>query len=207
MEREKIEAGFRLVLEGLGADADHPDLRDTPRRTAQAWAEELCAGLSEAPVALDTMPLPEGGPAGLVVLEGIPVKSMCAHHLLPFTGEAVVGYLPGDSICGLSRLSRVVNHFARRPQMQEFLTQQVAEYLERELRPRGVGVVVRGRHLCMELRGVNHPGVMTTTTLLGGLPGRRGAARGVHGAGRLRGGGAIRRPAAGPGWWPSCSGP
>lgn len=169
MDRDKIEAGFRLVLEGLGANPDHPDLRDTPRRTAEAWSEELCSGMSQTPVALDLMPLPEGGPSGLVVLERIPVKSLCAHHLLPFTGEAVVGYLPGDAICGLSRLSKVVNHFARRPQLQEYLTQQVAEYLERELQPRGVGVIVRATHFCMELRGVNHPGILTTTTLLGGL--------------------------------------
>jgi GTP cyclohydrolase I len=104
---------------------------------------------------------------GMVALNRIPVKSICAHHLLPFNGEATVAYLPKASICGLSKLSRVVNHFARRPQLQEHLTAEIAQFLQSQLDPQGVGVIVQASHSCMELRGVNHPGVMTTTTMLG----------------------------------------
>lgn len=167
MDLAKLEAGFRQVLEGLGVDMHHPQLRDTPRRTAEAWYEELCAGLRESDFSLEVFPVEEGYRTGMVALNRIPVKSICAHHLLPFHGEATVAYLPREHICGLSKLSRVVDHFARRPQMQEHLTHEVAQFLESQLQPLGVGVIVQASHQCMELRGVNHPGVMTTTTLLG----------------------------------------
>jgi GTP cyclohydrolase I len=169
MDLTKMEAGFRLVLEGLGVDGDHPQLLDTPARTAKAWVEELCAGYGEPAVEMEVFPVEEGSQGGLVALSRIPVKSVCAHHLLPFQGEATVAYIPGDHICGLSRLSRVVNHFARRLQMQETLTHQIARYLEENLQPIGVGVVIRAEHFCMQLRGVNHPGIMTTSSMLGAL--------------------------------------
>jgi GTP cyclohydrolase I len=169
MDLDKLIAGFRMVLEGLGVDMNHPQLRDTPRRTAEAWYEEICAGLRDPDFSLDVFAVEEGYETGLVALNRIPVKSLCAHHLLPFNGEATVAYMPRDNICGLSNLSRVVNHFARRPQLQENLTHEIATFLERQLQPLGVGVVVQASHSCMELRGVNHPGVMTTTTLLGAL--------------------------------------
>ena len=167
MDLAKLEAGFRLVLEGLEVDRTHPQLRDTPRRTAEAWYEEICSGLRETDFSLDVFPVEEGYQTGMVALNRIPVKSICAHHLLPFNGEATVAYLPQANICGLSHLSRVVNHFARRPQLQENLTHEIAHFLEGQLEPLGVGVIVQASHSCMELRGVNHPGVMTTTTLLG----------------------------------------
>jgi GTP cyclohydrolase I len=167
MDLEKLEAGFRQVLEGLGVDLSHPQLRDTPRRTAEAWFEEICAGLREPDFSLEVIPVEEGYQMGMVALNRIPVKSICAHHLLPFNGEATVAYLPKASICGLSKLSRVVNHFARRPQLQEHLTAEIAQFLQSQLDPQGVGVIVQASHSCMELRGVNHPGVMTTTTMLG----------------------------------------
>ncbi len=167
MDRAKLEEGFRKVLEGLGVDPAHPHLRDTPRRTAEAWFEEICAGLRDEDFALDVFSVEEGYQTGVVALNHIPVKSLCAHHLLPFNGEATVAYIPRDHICGLSKLSRVVNHFARRPQLQEHLTHEIAQFLEQELRPLGVAVLVQASHACMELRGVNHPGTMTTTTLLG----------------------------------------
>jgi GTP cyclohydrolase I len=169
MDPTKIERGFRQVLEGLGLDPNHPNLKETPRRTAEAWVTELCAGLTEPEPGMDLIPLEEGHRAGLIALDQIPVKSLCAHHLLPFVGQAVVAYIPRDAICGLSKLSRVVNHFARRPQLQEQLTQQVAEYLQKSLNPLGVGVLIRASHSCMEFRGVNHPGTMTTSMLLGAL--------------------------------------
>lgn len=167
MDPDKLEAGFRLVLEGLGVDRDSPHLKDTPRRTAEAWYEELCAGLREQDFELEVYPLEEGMQQGMIALSDIPVKSLCAHHLLPFYGKATVAYLPRDRFCGLSKLSRVVNHFARRPQVQEVLTHQIAEFLQTHLDPLGVGVIVQASHLCMEFRGVNHPGTMTTTALLG----------------------------------------
>jgi GTP cyclohydrolase I len=167
MDLAKLEAGFRMVLEGLGVDLLHPQLRDTPRRTAEAWYEEICAGLREPEFSLEVFPVEEGYQTGMVALNRIPVKSLCAHHLLPFNGEATVAYLPGETLCGLSKLSRVVNHFARRPQLQEHLTHEIAHCLHSQLAPRGVGVIVQASHSCMELRGVNHPGVMTTSTLLG----------------------------------------
>ena len=169
MDIDKIEAGFRQVMEGLGLNLDDPHLQDSPRRTAEAWHDELCAGLREPEYALTAYPMEEGMEQGLIALQNIPVKSICAHHLLPFAGHATVAYLPGDHFCGLSNLSRVVNHFARRPQLQEMLTGQVAKYLESRLAPRGVAVAIKASHYCMEVRGVNHSGIMTTTVLLGEL--------------------------------------
>lgn len=167
MDIDKIELGFRQVLEGLGLNLDDPHLKDSPRRTAEAWHDELCGGLRAPEYSLSVYPMEEGMQQGMIALENIPVKSICAHHLLPFVGQATVAYLPADHFCGLSNLSRVVDHFARRPQLQEILTGQVARYLEQSLAPRGVGVAIRASHFCMELRGVNHPGVMSTTFLLG----------------------------------------
>ena len=169
MNREKIEAGFRMVLEGLGVNPDHPLFRETSARTAESWAGELCAGLDAPGVDLEAMALEEGAQPGLVALNRIPVRSICAHHLLPFIGEATVGYVPGGLICGLSKLSRVVDHFARRPQLQENLTQQVARFLEAGLDAAGTAVMIRAEHCCMKMRGVNHSGTMTTTMMLGQL--------------------------------------
>lgn len=169
MDVPKIEAGFRMVLEGLGVNLADPHMKDTPRRTAEAWAGELCAGMHETRPDFDVFPLEEGQPTGLIALDRIPVKSICAHHLLPFVGEAVIAYIPGASLCGLSKLSRVVNHFARRLQLQEHLTHQIAGFLQQRLEPAGVGVLIRATHFCMEVRGVNHSGNMTTVALLGVL--------------------------------------
>jgi GTP cyclohydrolase I len=169
MNVDKIEAGFRLVLEGLGLDPNSPRLKDTPRRTALAWTEELCAGLGDEPLEFELFPVEEGYRAGLISLDRIPVKSLCAHHLLPFVGLAVVAYVPNGVFCGLSKLSRAVNHFARRPQMQEHLTHQVAEFLDKRLQPAGLGVAIQATHYCMEFRGVNHSGLMTTSSLQGSL--------------------------------------
>ena len=167
LDFDKMEAGFRQVLEGLGLAPDDPYFRDSPKRMARAWGEELCAGLREPELAFEVYPIEEGFQAGLIALQSIPVKSLCAHHFLPLAGHAVVGYLPDAHFCGLSSLSRVVDHFSRRPQLQENLTSQVAQFLARQLKARGVGVVVKASHYCMEFRGVNHEGLMTTSTLLG----------------------------------------
>ena len=167
MDVAKIEAGFRLVLEGLGVDTRNPHFNDTPQRTARAWAEELCVGLNDPDFKMQVFPIQDGYSPSMIVLQDIPVKSLCAHHLLPFVGKATVAYIPAKHLLGLSKLSRVVNHLARRPQVQENLTHEIAMFLQDHLQPQGIGVLVKASHFCMELRGVNHSGLMTTSTLLG----------------------------------------
>ena len=149
------------LLRALGADIDAPGLQDTPRRLADAYAELL----TPVPFEPTTFPNTDGYDE-LVVAGSIPFHSLCEHHLLPFTGVAHVGYLPGDRIIGLSKLARVVDLFARDLQVQERLTQQVADWLEEHLAPRGVGVVLEAEHLCMSLRGVQKPGARTVTSAL-----------------------------------------
>src|SRR3954467_9212045 len=152
-------------LDALGIAPDGPDLADTPRRMAGAYLEMV------TPRAFDLTTFPnDEGYDELVLARSIPVQSMCEHHMLPFVGVAHVGYLPRERIAGLSKLARVVELFARRPQVQERLTKQVADWLHDHLRPRGVGVVLEAEHLCISLRGVRSPGSTTvTSTLLGTL--------------------------------------
>src|SRR5215472_5791393 len=152
-------------LAALGVELDSEGLRGTPGRMARAYAELF----TPRPFNLTTFPNDEGYDE-LVLARAIPVRSVCEHHLLPFTGIAHVGYLPGPRILGLSKLARIVEHFARRPQVQERLTKQVADWLYAHLRPRGVGVVIEAEHTCMTLRGVQAAGSRTvTSTLLGTL--------------------------------------
>ncbi|MBE3011607.1 GTP cyclohydrolase I FolE [Microbispora sp. NEAU-D428] len=152
-------------LAALGISTDSESLRETPGRMARAYAELF----TPRPFDLTTFPNEEGYDE-LVLARAIPVRSVCEHHLLPFSGVAHVGYLPGDRILGLSKLARVVEHFARRPQVQERLTKQVADWIADRLRPAGVGVVIEAEHTCMTLRGVRAVGSTTvTSTLLGVL--------------------------------------
>jgi GTP cyclohydrolase IA len=153
-----------LLLSALGADLDEPGLRETPRRMAGALAELL------TPVAFEPTTFPnDEGYDELVVAGLIPFHSLCEHHLLPFHGVAHVGYLPGERIIGLSKLGRVVDLFARRLQVQERMTVQIAGWLQERLEPKGVGVVLEAEHLCMSLRGVVKPGTRTVTSALQGL--------------------------------------
>ncbi|WP_442790411.1 GTP cyclohydrolase I FolE [Nonomuraea sp. NBC_01738] len=152
------------LLKALGVDTDSESLRDTPARMARAYAELF----SPRPFELTTFPNDEGYDE-LVLVRSIPLRSVCEHHLLPFTGVAHVGYLPGERIVGLSKLARVVEHFACRPQVQERLTKQIADHLGERLDPRGVGVVIEADHTCMTLRGVQSPGSRTITSTLLGL--------------------------------------
>jgi GTP cyclohydrolase I len=152
------------LLRALGADLDAPGLRDTPRRVAAAYAELL----TPEPFTLTTFPNDEGYDE-LVVVRDIPFQSLCMHHLLPFHGVAHIAYLPAERIIGLSKLARVVEHFARDLQVQERLTKQVAGCIEDELQPKGVGVVLDAEHLCMSLRGVQKAGARTVTSALHGL--------------------------------------
>ena len=167
MNQDKMERGFRLLLEGLGFNPQEEAWAGSARRAASAWHDDLCAGLASGIPPLELMPLPMDFDNGLVRLDGIPVKSLCAHHLLPFHGSASIAYVPEKSLCGLSNLSKVLNHFARQPQFQEHLTGAVARHLMETLAPKGVGVRLQASHYCMTLRGVNHPGVLTTHSLLG----------------------------------------
>jgi len=160
---DAAEDAARAFLEALGVPCDTPGTEHSPRRMAEAYA----AMLTPRPFAMTTFPNDEGYDE-LVVLRSIPVQSLCEHHLLPFVGVAHVGYLPAGRILGLSKLARVVEMFARRPQVQERLTRQVADWIDAELAPRGVGVVVEAEHLCMTLRGVRAGGAMTTTSALSG---------------------------------------
>ena len=177
---ERAAADF---LQALGVSLDSESLRDTPRRMAQAYADLL----TPRDFNVTTFPNDEGYDE-LVLVRDIPIRSVCEHHLLPFVGVAHVGYLPGDRILGLSKLARVVELFAHGPQVQERLTKQIADWLDAQLRPRGVGVVVEAEHLCMTLRGVQAAGARTlTSTLLGALrenPGSRAEFLDLTGVGR-----------------------
>ncbi len=153
--------GDLLVALGQDPSADH--LLDTPRRVAAAYLELL----SPAPFRMTTFANEEGYDE-MVLARDIPFTSLCQHHLLPFTGRASVAYLPGERIVGLSKLARVVEMFARRLQVQERLTAQIADQLEDALAPRGVGVVLDAEHSCMSLRGVRATGARTTTSALRG---------------------------------------
>jgi len=150
-------------LTALGIDLDNESMSATPARIARAYAELF----TPRPFDLTTFPN-DAGYDELIIARSIPVHSVCEHHLLPFIGTAHVGYLPGDRILGLSKLARIVEHFARRPQVQERLTQQIANWLQEHVSPRGVGVVIQAEHLCMTLRGVHTPTATTITSALHG---------------------------------------
>ena len=159
-----VERAARELLRALGADLDAQALQDTPRRVADAYAELL----TPHPFRATTFPNDDAYD-GLIVARSIPFHSLCMHHLLPFHGTAHIGYLPRDRIIGLSKLGRVVELFARDLQIQERLTTQIAEWLEDELAPKGLGVVLEAEHLCMSLRGVQKLGAKTVTSALHGL--------------------------------------
>ncbi len=162
---EAAEAAAADFLTALGISLDSESLRGTPGRMARAYAELF----APRPFDLTTFPNDENYDE-LVLARAIPVRSVCEHHLLPFVGVAHVGYLPGERILGLSKLARIVEHFACRPQVQERLTKQVADWLCEQLNPKGVGVVIEAEHTCMTLRGVQASGASTvTSTLLGTL--------------------------------------
>jgi GTP cyclohydrolase IA len=159
---ERAAAAF---LTALGVATDTAATADTPARMARAYAEMLSPRSFELTTFANDEHYDE-----LVLARAIPVHSVCEHHMLPFLGTAHVGYLPGQRILGLSKLARVVELFARRPQVQERLTKQIADWLQTHLRPRGVGVVIEAEHLCMSARGVRTGGTCTiTSTLLGTL--------------------------------------
>jgi len=165
----RIEAAVREILIGIGEDPDREGLRDTPARVARAY-RELFAGLGGDPDEVLARTFSENHDE-LVLVRDIPMFSMCEHHLLPFHGLAHVAYLPGPDgrVTGLSKLARLVDLYARRPQVQERLTTQVADALDRALNARGVLVVIDAEHQCMSARGVRKPGSRTTTSAVRGI--------------------------------------
>lgn len=164
IDRTRAEHAVSELFEALGVDLTAPDLHDTPRRVAEMY-EEL---LTPMPFNPTTFPN-EDGYDELVLSKNIPFTSLCAHHALPFSGVAHVGYLPGERILGLSKLARTVHYFSHSLQVQERLTKQIADWLENELEPRGVGVVLEAEHLCMTIRGVQAAGSKTVTSTMYGL--------------------------------------
>jgi GTP cyclohydrolase IA len=163
---ERVAAAFRGFLETLGLDLADPNLAGTDLRVARAY-EEMLGGLRSAEPDVSTFPNTNRH-AGMVSVTDVPFYSICAHHFLPFFGTAHVGYVPHDRLVGLSKLARVVDFYARRPQLQENLTEEVATLLDERLAPAGLIVSLEARHLCMEMRGISKPGVTTRTTAVRG---------------------------------------
>ncbi len=177
MDSEKIEAGVRMILEGIGEDPDREGLVKTPHRVAKMY-EEIFSGMTEDPsVHFET--LFDEGHQEMVIVRDIPFCSMCEHHLVPFFGKAHIAYIPGEDgkICGLSKLARLVDAFAKRPQVQERLTSQIADFLVEQMHPQGVMVVLDAEHMCMSMRGIKKPGTRTTTSAVRGLFDRNHATR------------------------------
>lgn len=168
VELERVAAAVREILLGVGEDPDREGLQDTPMRVARAYAE-MFAGLNQDPAEILATTF-ELGHDEMVLVRDIEVWSTCEHHLLPFTGVAHVGYIPATGrITGLSKLARLVDAYARRPQVQERLTSEVADALVTHLSPQGVIVVIECEHLCMTMRGVHKPGAKTVTSAVRGV--------------------------------------
>ncbi len=164
----RIAGHVRAILDELGLDTSDPNLVRTDERVAEMYLE-MFHGLKEGvEPEITTFPNEEGY-SHMVMEKQIPFYSMCAHHLIPFYGHAHIAYIPEDRIIGLSKFSRILEFYAKRPQLQERLTEQIVNFLEENLRPRGAMVVVEARHLCVEMRGVKKPGAMTVTSALRGV--------------------------------------
>jgi len=165
----RIEAAVREILSAIGEDPDRDGLQQTPSRVARMY-EEIFSGLRESPDHHLAVTF-EADHDEMVMVRDIPFASACEHHLVPFIGRAHVAYIPNDDgrITGLSKLARLVDAYARRPQVQERLTAQIADEIERTLEPRGVLVVIEAEHLCMSMRGVRKPGATTVTSAVRGL--------------------------------------
>ena len=166
VDLEAIKAAVRTILEAVGEDPDRPGLEETPRRVAKMYAE-MFEGLHLDPARHLHVTFTEDYDE-LVLVRDIPFTSMCEHHLLPFTGVAHVGYVPQGHVTGLSKLARVVEEVARRPQVQERMTHTIAELVETELKTSGVGVVIQAEHSCMSIRGIKKHGSSTITSALRG---------------------------------------
>lgn len=169
MDKEKIEKAVRDILEAIGEDPEREGLKDTPARIARMY-EEIFSGLGEDPKQHLQIYFQDEKYEELVLVKDIPFYSMCEHHLVPFFGKAHVAYLPkGGRLTGLSKLARVVDAAAKRPQLQERMTAAVADSIMEALSPYGVVVVVEAEHMCMTMRGAKKPGSQTVTSAVRGL--------------------------------------
>jgi GTP cyclohydrolase I len=168
MDKPKIEKAVREILKAIGENPDRADIRATPRRVAEMY-EEILDGMRLDPEAeLDIVF--EKDHDEIILLKDIPLYSICEHHLLPFIGKAHVAYIPKDNrVTGLSKLVRVVDVLSKRLQVQEHLTTDIAEVIMKKLKPKGVLVIIEAEHLCMSMRGVKKPGVLTITSAVRGL--------------------------------------
>ena len=169
IDRGKVEQAVRMILEGIGDDPDREGVVDTPRRVADMYGE-IFEGVGVDPTPVATV-VRKDFTQEIGQIEDIPLQSLCEHHLLPFSGKAHVAYIPNKDgrITGLSKIARVVDILAKRPQVQERLTTEIADTIERALEPRGVFVVIEAEHLCMTMRGVKKPGSVTVTSAVRGL--------------------------------------
>ncbi|MBI1796476.1 MAG: GTP cyclohydrolase I [Candidatus Eisenbacteria bacterium] len=187
-DRAAVARAVAALIGALGLDeAAEPELRDTPARVADLYAEVFSGLDPRAAPEIATFEHVGGADAEqLVAVRDLPFYSLCVHHFVPFFGRAHIAYLPGETIIGISGAARLLEHYARRPQLQERITAQIADHLERLLRPRGVAVALEARHLCMEMRGIRTPGTVETRIVRGALaeprwaglfaPAREGAA-------------------------------
>ena len=168
MDKKKIEKAVRDILKAIGSDPDEKDLLATPRRVAEMY-EEIFEGIGRDP-ARELEVVLDQKHEEIVLLKGIPLYSVCEHHLLPFIGRANIAYIPKNGrVTGLSKLARVVDILSRRPQVQERLTTQIADIIMAKLKPRGCMVVIEAEHLCMSMRGVKKPGTLTVTSAVRGV--------------------------------------
>jgi len=168
MNLKKIEKGVKMILEGIGEDTERPGIKDTPNRVARMY-QEIFSGL-ETPTEEILKHLEGESHDELVLLKDIPFYSVCEHHLLPFIGKAHVAYIPGaGKIAGIGELARALEIFAKRPQVQERLTAQLADVIMEKLKPKGAMVVIDAEHLCLSMRGIKKPGARTVTSAVRGI--------------------------------------
>ncbi|MCK4911543.1 MAG: GTP cyclohydrolase I FolE [Thermodesulfovibrionales bacterium] len=167
MDKEKIKKGVRLILEGIGEEVSRDGIKDTPKRVADMY-EEIFAGIEESEKDL-LKPIKGETHDEMILIKDIPFYSVCEHHLLPFIGKAHIAYVPAGNIVGLSDLAKALEHFAKRPQVQERLTTQLADFIMKKIKPRGTMVIIDADHLCMSMRGIKKPGSRTVTSAVRGI--------------------------------------
>lgn len=167
MDKEKIKKGVALILEGIGENPSRSGLKKTPDRVADMY-EEIFSGIS-TPTENLLKPIEGETHDEMVLIKDIPFYSVCEHHLLPFIGRAHIAYIPSGNIVGLSGLAKALEHFAKRPQVQERLTSQLADMIMEKLKPKGAMVIIDAEHLCMSMRGIKKPGSKTVTSAVRGM--------------------------------------
>ncbi|MDD5438595.1 MAG: GTP cyclohydrolase I FolE [Candidatus Omnitrophica bacterium] len=168
MDKKRIEKAVKEILAAVGEKTDRPGIKDTPARVARMY-EEILGGMKKNPET-ELEVIFEKEHDEIILLKGIPLYSICEHHMVPFIGRAHVAYIPdGNRVTGLSKLARVVDIYSRRLQVQERLTTEIADCVMKKLRPKGVMVVVEAEHLCMSMRGIKKPGIMTVTSAVRGI--------------------------------------